>query len=275
MRALKIKFRSSAESDSEASTSNRVFKVCLLFGLTSHLVWSILQSNKKSSSWLDMVFWGQGVDNSEELGAAPSLPSIAANSSTDQSSFNSDLQAIKDLLAETSDKKGVGSTNNSTTFGRDDFFQDIHAPLFYESIPLDELVATTPIHNCTNAKDAAGIDKRIAYFPSTIRNISTTHPPGRRIPKIVHVTSKTPCLTAKIKNNLKKWEFEDHSLYFHDDAAVDRLLSKYFPAFPHLQNLLDCTVSGASKADIWRLLVLWEYGGVYTGTFPCSSCHTR
>ena len=34
--------------------------------------------------------------------------------------------------------------------------------------------------------------------------------------------------------------------------------------FPHLQMVMRCLVSGAAKADLWRALVLWEYGGIYT-----------
>lgn len=41
-------------------------------------------------------------------------------------------------------------------------------------------------------------------------------------------------------------------------------MAKYWPEFPQLQLMQKCTVSGAAKADIWRLLVLWEYGGIYT-----------
>jgi hypothetical protein len=31
-----------------------------------------------------------------------------------------------------------------------------------------------------------------------------------------------------------------------------------------LQESLSCIVSGAGKADLWRYLVLWEYGGIYS-----------
>jgi mannosyltransferase OCH1-like enzyme len=64
---------------------------------------------------------------------------------------------------------------------------------------------------------------------------------------------------------IDQWRFDGYSLYFHDDVAVDRLLAKYWPEFPQLQLMQQCSISGAAKADIWRLLVLWEYGGIYTG----------
>ena len=45
---------------------------------------------------------------------------------------------------------------------------------------------------------------------------------------------------------------------------MDRLLQRHWPEFPQLQLMQSCILSGAAKADIWRLLVLWEYGGIYT-----------
>ena len=95
---------------------------------------------------------------------------------------------------------------------------------------------------------------------------------GRRsshvIPKIVHVTSKSRCLTKPFYDNVLKWKqlLPDHRLYFHDDAAVDRLLNLHWPEFPELQKMYkNClSVSGAAKADLWRYLVLYKYGGIFT-----------
>jgi hypothetical protein len=71
-------------------------------------------------------------------------------------------------------------------------------------------------------------------------------------------------MTPYFIRNIQKWQFDDYSVYIHDDAAVDRLLQKYWPEFPHLQKLRHCMISGAAMADLWRYLVLWEYGGIYT-----------
>jgi mannosyltransferase OCH1-like enzyme len=65
-------------------------------------------------------------------------------------------------------------------------------------------------------------------------------------------------------DNIQEWQFPDHSFYFHDDDAVDRLLQKHWPSFPHIPVASKCMRSGAAVADLWRLLVLWEYGGIYT-----------
>jgi hypothetical protein len=86
----------------------------------------------------------------------------------------------------------------------------------------------------------------------------------RRIPNTVHVTGRTRCLTKPFHDNLRSWHFTNYSFVFHDENAVDRLLQKKWPEFPHLNKAMKCIHSGAGKADLWRYLLLWEYGGIYT-----------
>jgi len=86
----------------------------------------------------------------------------------------------------------------------------------------------------------------------------------RKIPKIVHMTSKSHCVSPIFKNNIEKWYFDENSFFMHDDDAVDRLFDRDWPEFPLLKESLSCITSGAGKADLWRYLVLWKYGGIYT-----------
>jgi mannosyltransferase OCH1-like enzyme len=81
---------------------------------------------------------------------------------------------------------------------------------------------------------------------------------GRKIPKIVHMTSKSHCFTDNFAININKWRFDGHSFFMRDDAAVDRLFDRDWP------ESLSCILTGAGKADLWRYLLLWEYGGIYT-----------
>ena len=104
----------------------------------------------------------------------------------------------------------------------------------------------------------------LTYLPNHI--VSRNTPDTRRIPKIIHLTSKSRCFTKNFLENIQLWQFPDHDLYIHDDEAVERLLSKHWDSFPHISIARQCLRSGAGKADIWRYLVLWEYGGIYTGT---------
>lgn len=143
------------------------------------------------------------------------------------------------------------------------------------TIPLDILTVST-ISQCNN--------NGLVYLPNRILNHTImTISPGMminqnmprqgegvyyyspKIPKIVHITSKSRCFTPNFVENIQKWEFPDHDMYIHDDEAVERLLSKHWPSFPHIPIARKCLRSGAGLADLWRYLVLWEYGGIYTG----------
>mmetsp|Transcript_53802 Transcript_53802/g.64920 ORF Transcript_53802/g.64920 Transcript_53802/m.64920 type:complete len:340 (+) Transcript_53802:158-1177(+) len=128
-------------------------------------------------------------------------------------------------------------------------------PLHNERLTLEELVGSTENYKCPPnlflAKDS--------FAPTDTAGTK------RKIPKIIHITGKTRCLSKVFHDIVNSWRFPDHTLVFHDDDAVDRLLfQRHYPEFPHLQTTLRCMVSGAAKADVWRYLVIWEYGGVYT-----------
>ena len=86
----------------------------------------------------------------------------------------------------------------------------------------------------------------------------------RKIPKVIHMTSKSRCMTQAFSDNVDKWRFKGHSLFFHDDDAVDRLINRRWIEFPQLQDTLECMVPGAAIADLWRYMMLWVYGGIYT-----------
>ena len=77
------------------------------------------------------------------------------------------------------------------------------------------------------------------------------------IPRTVHLTARSRCLTPDFATLLDSWRFPNHSLYLHNDAAMHRLLEPY-------PEILACAESGAAQADLWRAVVLYEYGGIYT-----------
>jgi len=123
----------------------------------------------------------------------------------------------------------------------------------YTKIPLEQLLASNLATKCT---DDFHLMEDILLPMDGAEN--------RKIPKIVHVTSKSRCMTSEFYTNLVKWQFPGYSFALHDDEAMDRLLSKKWIEFPQLGDALKCLVSGAAKADVWRYLALWEYGGIYT-----------
>lgn len=135
-------------------------------------------------------------------------------------------------------------------------FDDEHAALLAKerqseqfSIPLRELVATHEI-----------CQKPLVRFNDSVLDKELAYADHRNIPRIIHVTSKTRCVTPRLAAHLEKWRLPEHSLFFHDDEAVYRLLSRHWDEFPHLAQISKCVLGGASRADLWRALVIWEYG---------------
>ena len=105
---------------------------------------------------------------------------------------------------------------------------------------------------------------------------STNHHPSN-IPRIIHQTSKSRCMTGDFVNkSTYSWrtfglrekdstDTTDWSYYFWDDAAVMQLFRSHYPEFPNLQGIVEhCLPTGTLRADLWRYLVLYTYGGVYS-----------
>jgi hypothetical protein len=88
--------------------------------------------------------------------------------------------------------------------------------------------------------------------------------PTRKIPKIVFQTSRSRCITPGLYKLTQKWRFPGWSYYFYDDDALMRILHEAYEEFPHLKLFTEsCIKYGTIKADLWRYLVLWKYGGLY------------
>ena len=62
-------------------------------------------------------------------------------------------------------------------------------------------------------------------------------------------------------DNMNSWQFDKYSFFLQDDNAVAKLLSREWPEFLLLHDVIN--TSGAGFADLSRYLVIWEYGGIY------------
>lgn len=126
-------------------------------------------------------------------------------------------------------------------------------------VPLTQLVATDQATSCPAP---------LVRYNDTVLDAGLAYAGGRRIPRILHLTSKSRCLMPDHVGYLAQWKdrLPDHSIFLHDDDAVARLLSdRHWPDFPDVHHVMDaCLISGAAKADLWRAVVLYEYGGIYT-----------
>jgi hypothetical protein len=84
----------------------------------------------------------------------------------------------------------------------------------------------------------------------------------QKIPKIIWQTMKTNQVPVLMKNYADSWiELNPEYEYrFCDDNDIIDFLKKHFPEYlGGYQNLK----YGASKADLWRYLIIYKYGGVY------------
>ncbi|KAL9188243.1 hypothetical protein ACHAXT_006621 [Thalassiosira profunda] len=91
--------------------------------------------------------------------------------------------------------------------------------------------------------------------------------PPRKIPRTIHASFKTRCVAPDTYLALRAWKdaLPRHSFYFHDDEAVDRLFKMPWEMFPQLRLFMKCVrFTGAMRIDVWRLLVIYRYGGLYT-----------
>jgi len=108
-------------------------------------------------------------------------------------------------------------------------------------------------------------EKQCPAEQSQIENKHLQDYGDNKIPRIVHQTSKSRCVTNNMFHVMQSWHLgDDWAYYFHSDEAMDRLFQMSWPEFPHLSTIIPClNGKGTLKADLWRYLVLWEYGGIY------------
>jgi hypothetical protein len=205
-----------------------------------------------------------------------------------QSAISSGASSLS-TTSNTTDTTAAADSSSSTTPNTDSETTEASPPIIQKQqqqqrqqrpIPLTELVATNEILECQRKRfqrvSDVVLDASLAYAnddtdidTDTANHTETGQPheqrPQRKIPRIVHTTSKSRCMPPAFIDNLRPWQnLTHHSFFFHDDEAVDRLLQLDWPEFPQLRKALQCSISGAAKADLWRALVLWEYGGIYT-----------
>jgi len=130
------------------------------------------------------------------------------------------------------------------------------------------LPSLTELTNTYNLQDRQACEaKSFVYISNQMeKDSSSTRSTPTKIPKIIHQTSKSRCLTQVFAKVSQKWRnLPGYDYYFHDDASMMRLLTRHTREFPLLHDLVQahCLRHGTIKADVWRYLVLWEYGGLY------------
>lgn len=236
MRSLAVDMTGASRMKQFDAALTKAIRFVVILSVLVHSFLLIKQSSRYTEGWLDTIAMIQSLDDVPAILTSKNYSNVALSTTTSQASLSGELHKILE--------------------GQDPI--DLRPPSKVNRIPLVELIESNNDPKCVPGKS----QKRL--INSTVLPDSQVYSAQRQIPKIVHVTAKSRCMTPYFIKNIDLWRFPGYALYVHDDVAVDRLLNKYWPEFPQLQLFLKCTKSGAAKADLWRLLVLWEYGGIYT-----------
>lgn len=150
-----------------------------------------------------------------------------------------------------------------------------HRAGFFQTYPL------LPLHTLTGSE--MGMAKK-ACPPNQLLIediIDTSSKTTVGVPRILHQTGASRCVTRQVGKAISTWKEWLHSklgqqspslssswsYYYHDDAALHRLLKRHAAEIPLLKVVLDSDCfwryGGTLHADVWRYLILWLYGGVY------------
>jgi hypothetical protein len=84
----------------------------------------------------------------------------------------------------------------------------------------------------------------------------------QKIPKVIWQTMKTDTVPVLMKNYIDTWitQNPEYEYRLYDDDDILNFLTNDFPQFLEGYKKLKF---GASKADLWRYLIIYKYGGVY------------
>lgn len=85
----------------------------------------------------------------------------------------------------------------------------------------------------------------------------------QEIPYYIFQTWKTSILEKPLFNNTKKWFLlnPEYNYFLFNDTHVENLIRIEYGE--RILNLYKNLLVGASKADVWRLMVIYCYGGIY------------
>jgi len=203
---------------------------------------AIFYANKRNPSFVDTAFFLDNATNDEEQ-------------ATPDDTIHSEDVAISDNNAES--KQSAITVGGNTRKKR-----KTHNDILHE---LDVLSGGY------RSQDDLKCPHPLVPFHNQIIRVNQTSPsvvdPELKIPRILHVSMKSRCLPRDLARTMDRWKetLPNYSIFFHDDEAVARLIDQDWPQFPDLHRAMRCILyKGAMKIDVWRVLILYKYGGVYT-----------
>uniref|UniRef100_A0A7S4N1V1 Uncharacterized protein n=1 Tax=Odontella aurita TaxID=265563 RepID=A0A7S4N1V1_9STRA len=165
----------------------------------------------------------------------------------------------------------VATANN--TF-RDNSYSTVRGNIYKQSAT-DSHSMTVPVGQLTKSHIQDNLECPEPLVPLYDKVVSDTSSGKQNIPRAIHMawirgfsTPQSRCISPDMMEIVDKWKeaFPSYSLHFHDDEAVDTLLGQEWPEFPQLPKLMKSCVKygNAMRIDIWRVLILYRYGGFYS-----------
>ena len=112
--------------------------------------------------------------------------------------------------------------------------------------------------------------EQLYTIPKIVSPQPLTDSYDQKIPKIIWQTMRTNKVPSFMKKYADSWiELNPEYEYrFHDDDDIINFIKTDFPEYLDGYNKLKY---GASKADLWRYLIIYKFGGVYAD-MDCK-CH--
>jgi hypothetical protein len=79
---------------------------------------------------------------------------------------------------------------------------------------------------------------------------------------MIHQADMSHCLPDAIHKVADSWKnTPDFEYYFHTNETIQALIQQDWPEFPHLRGIVNCISNFKGYYDLWKALVLWEFGG--------------
>ena len=137
-------------------------------------------------------------------------------------------------------------------------------PSHSSRLSLDELLAVAsvlaPITSCPEGTQYVGRPKKLDH--QTAAAAAAAARTITRIPKIIHQTDISSCLSPDYIKIIDPWRnLTDFEYYFHTKESMDALIRQDWPEFPHLASIIQCISNHQGYVDLWKALVLYEFGG--------------
>eukprot|EP00581_Thalassiosira_minuscula_P003844 CAMPEP_0183744746 /NCGR_PEP_ID=MMETSP0737-20130205/65886_1 /TAXON_ID=385413 /ORGANISM="Thalassiosira miniscula, Strain CCMP1093" /LENGTH=330 /DNA_ID=CAMNT_0025980397 /DNA_START=178 /DNA_END=1170 /DNA_ORIENTATION=+ len=103
---------------------------------------------------------------------------------------------------------------------------------------------------------------QIGWIPNAMGDVLHMSHQGR-IPRLIFQSWKTNRLKPEVCHNILRWSNmnPEYDYFLFDNKAIDNFIRLEYG--PEIFSSYACVEVGAAKCDVWRLFVIYLFGGVY------------